>query len=100
MENENIILKSQVARGMILYLNKREIDFSQHMSRELGFCWTGIVKTFKILIKEGIIKSVDYKEKSNYLFISMNKRNKYFKLTEKGKRIAILLMKLNQEVKK
>lgn len=97
---ENIILESKVARSILLYLGKKQADYVHHTAKEVGFSWASSSRHFTSLEKKGLVELIDKKDEKKYLFIHMNKRTKYYRLTEKGKIIAELLMKLNQEVNK
>ena len=87
-------------RGILLYLYKNEIGYAQKVSKELGFCWSDACRRFKVLVDEGLIEFVENKGKKCYPFLPTNRKNKYHKITEKGKRVAKLIILLNEELKK
>lgn len=98
-KEENILFSSQTARMIILHLSKKGIDYSQHVGKELNSCWTITSRMSRLLVTYGILEYVKDKGKKEYPHVTMNKRNKYYRLTEKGKRIANLIIQLNEEVK-
>lgn len=97
---ENIVFERKVIRGILLHLNKKEADYVHGTARELGFSWASLSRNFNNLVKEGLIELIDKRDEKKYIFIHMNKRTKYYKLTEKGKRVSGLIIQLNKEVSK
>lgn len=99
MEKENIIWKSKTTRLILIYLNKKEIDYANNVSRKIMACWSDVVSKFKELREVGLIEFVESKGRRKYPFVYKNKKNKYHRLTEKGKRVTESLLKIREEMK-
>lgn len=96
---ENIVWGSWTIRNILIYLNKKGIDYASNVARNIESCYSDIIKKFKELKKEGLIEPVENKGKKIYPFVYMSKKNKYFKLTNKGKKIVELLLEIDEELK-
>ena len=98
-EEENIIWDSKRARLILIYLDKKGVDYASNTAREIKFWCGGVINKFNELRKKGMVELVENKGKRRYPFVYKSKKNKYYKLTDKGKRIVELLLKIDGELR-
>lgn len=96
---ENIVWDSKMARLILIYLYKKEVDYVSNTAREIKFWMGGVINKFKELKEKGLIEPTEKKERRTYPKKYPSKKNKYYKLTIKGKKIAELLLKINGELR-
>lgn len=96
---ENIIWGSKITRLILVYLGKKGVDYVSNIARKIKCAPDNLQIKFKELKREGLIESIENKGKNRYPFVYMSKKNKYYKLTAKGKRITKLLLKIDGELK-
>jgi len=96
---ENIVWNSKIARLILIHLNKKEIDYASNTAKEIGFWLGGTLIKFKELREGELIELVENRGRNKYPFVYKSKKNKYYKLTAKGKKITELLLKIEEELK-
>lgn len=96
---ENIIFSSKVNRFILIYLNKKGFDYAIGISRGINVSPSEITKKSKELKGEGLIELMDNKGKKYYPFVFKSKRNKYLRLTDKGKKVVELLLQIKEVLK-
>lgn len=94
MEEENIILKSKVAREVLLKLKEKEVSYGFKISCDIDRVYAQTNKIIRILIEKGLIE-IQKKQGYGTGMKYNSKRNRYIKLTELGNRIADCLINLN-----
>ena len=92
----NIILSSKVNRLILIHLNKKGFDYAVNVSRGITTSPSECLKRFKELKEEELVEPIDNKGKKYYPFVSKSKKRKYFKLTNKGKKIVELLLQIKE----
>ena len=97
MKNENIIFNSRTFRKILVHLSKKEFDYGNNIAKDERLSWSDVATKLKILREFELIEPVEPKGKKKYPFLEKNKRSKYNRLTEKGKRIVDLILKINSE---
>ncbi len=96
-KEQNVILNSKINRSILIYLNKKFSDYSMNVGKGIKCSTTGSLNKFKELKDNGLIEKIDNKR---FPFNYRDNRIKYFRLTNKGKRIVGLLLEINKEIKK
>ena len=99
MKEKNIIFSSRTNRSILIYLNKKVSDYTMNVSREIKYIHGDVVDKFKELKNYGLIEKAENKKKKRCFSVEEDVRRKYFKLTKKGKKIAGLLLEIDQEVR-
>ncbi len=98
MKEKNIVFNGETNRLILIYLNKKVSDYSMNVARNIRCSSTGIVNKLKELRDNGLIEKADNKKKKKCPSVCEDIKRKYFKLTDRGKRIAELLLEINKEV--
>lgn len=93
MEEENIVFRNKGMRAILIYLLKQDIGYAAKISKKTKYSTCGVGREIVILEKIGLVKRFEYKTKRNKK--KVNKLKKYYKITEEGKEIARLLIKIN-----
>jgi len=96
---ENIVWDSKMAKLILIHLYKIEVDYASNTAREIKFWMGGVINKFKELKDEGLIEPTEKKERRTYPKKYPSKKNKYYKLTVKGKKVVELLLKIDRELK-
>ncbi len=99
-EKENIVLGSMVCRKILSQINKRGFDYAINISKEVDCGWSNASMKVQSLKEEGLVEDLENNGKKEYPFVKKDRKRKYVKLTEKGKRIVELLSKINMEMEK
>jgi len=98
-KGENIVFGSIINRKILIYLNKKVSDYPMNVARQIKDYPSGVLNKLKELKENGLIEKADDKMSKKGPSIKEDVRRKYFKLTDKGKRISELLLHINKEVK-
>lgn len=95
----NLVFNSKTNRNVLIYLSKKDFSYASNVLRGIDSNSSEIIKSFKILKEEGLIERIENNNVKRSSFVCKDKKKKHFKLTDKGKIIANLLLQINKELK-
>ena len=96
---ENIVWNSKIIRHILIHLNKKGTDYPSNVTRKTKFVYCSVLPNFKVLREAGLIEPTEKKGRRTYPKKYPSKRNKYYRLTDKGKMVTELLLKIDEEMK-
>jgi len=95
MRNENIILNSRIIRLVLIQLMMYKKSYALKLAIDTGINYGDATKKLKELKKVGLTRRVEVKKGEK-----IDKKKKFWEITEKGNKVGKLLVELNYELSK